>query len=215
MPDGLGGDPGPAPIERPHREREALAHRADAVRVRDADALEDELGGRRAADAHLVLDALDAEAGHVLLDDEAATGAGGAASASRSVTAKTVIRSATLPWLMNRLRAVDDVSASPSRPARVRIGGDVGAGLRLGQGEGDELAAGGEIREPALLLLVGAGEEERQRRQLLDGEDQAARGADPADLLDREADASAGRRRGRRTPPGTAGRGCRGSPGAP
>ena len=50
------------------------------------------------------------------------------------------------------------------------------------------VSPGGEVREPAVLLLVGAGEEERQRAELLDREDQAARRAGAADLLDREAD---------------------------
>ena len=56
-PDGLGRDPRPAAVERAHREVEAVALGADAVRGRDADAVEGELGGRAAADAHLVLDA--------------------------------------------------------------------------------------------------------------------------------------------------------------
>ena len=50
--------------------------------------------------------------------------------------------------------------------------------------------------------------------QLLDGEDQAGRGAGAAQLLDREADATAGRRRARRARPGTAARGCPGPRGA-
>ena len=70
-PDGLRGDPGPAAIERPHREIEAVALLADAVRRRDADAVEGELGGGAAADAHLVLDPGDAEAVGRDLDDEA------------------------------------------------------------------------------------------------------------------------------------------------
>ena len=64
----------------------------------------------------------------------------------------------------------------------------VRARLGFGQGEGDERPAGGEVRQPAGFLLVGTGEQDRQRAKLLHGEDQAARGADPADLLDREAD---------------------------
>ena len=75
-----------------------------------------------------------------------------------------------------------------SRRARVRVGGGIAARLGLRQGEGDERPAGGEVREPARLLLVGAGEEERQRAKLLDRQDQPAGRADAADLLDREAD---------------------------
>ena len=56
-PDGLGGDPRPAAIERAHREPEAVALVADPVGRRNADAVEGELGRRAAAEAHLVLDA--------------------------------------------------------------------------------------------------------------------------------------------------------------
>ena len=75
------------------------------------------------------------------------------------------------------------VAAGP-RPG----GGRVAAGLGLREGEGDERAAGRQVREPALLLLVAARQQQRQRAQLLDREDQPARRACPADLLDREAD---------------------------
>src|SRR5204863_7169485 len=70
-PDRLGGDPGSAPIQRPHGKLESLTDVPDAVRVRDAYAAKPELRGRRAADPHLVLDALDAEARRLLPDDEA------------------------------------------------------------------------------------------------------------------------------------------------
>ena len=86
------------------------------------------------------------------------------------------------------LRAVDDVVVAVARgggPDR----GDVRAGLGLGQGEGDELLPGRQPRDEAGLLFVGAGDEERQRGQLLDREDQAGRGTRAAELLDRQADA--------------------------
>ena len=83
---------------------EAVALLADAVRRRHADALEGELGGGTAADAHLVLDAADAEAVGRHLDDEARQAL--VAGASGSVTANTVISSATDPWLMNRFEPV-------------------------------------------------------------------------------------------------------------
>ena len=78
------------------------------------------------------------------------------------------------------------ISAVPAR-SRPR-GGDIRARLGLGEREGDQFPAGGKIGKPAVLLLVGAGEEQRQAGQLLHGEDQSTRGADAADLLDREAD---------------------------
>ena len=61
-PDGLRRDPRAAAVERAHREVEAVALGADPVRGRDPYAVESELGGRAAADPHLVLDAGDAEA---------------------------------------------------------------------------------------------------------------------------------------------------------
>ena len=104
-PDGLGGDPRPAAIERPHRDAEAVALLADPVGGRDADAVEGELGGRAAADAHLVLEPGDREARRSGPRRRSRT-AGGGAGASGSVTAKTVMRSATEPWLMNRFEPV-------------------------------------------------------------------------------------------------------------
>ena len=100
-PDGLGGDARPAAVERAHRDVEPVALLAEPVRRRDAHAVERELGGRAAADAHLVLEAGDGEAVGRDLDDEGAAGGDGG-GASGSVTAKTTMRSATEPWLMNR-----------------------------------------------------------------------------------------------------------------
>src|SRR6185503_14644852 len=70
-PDRLRRDAWPASIERPHRQLEPLADLADAIRIGDPDAREAQLRRRRAADAHLVLEPLDGEPWHVLLDDEA------------------------------------------------------------------------------------------------------------------------------------------------
>ena len=68
-------------------------------------------------------------------------------------------------------------------------GRDIRARLGLGQGEGDELFAAGQLREPAGLLLVRAGDRDRERAELLDREDQSGRGAGPAELFDGETDA--------------------------
>src|SRR6185369_13502874 len=57
----------------------------------------------------------------------------------------------------------------------------------LGEGEGRERLAGGEIREEPCVLLLRAAEEQWQRRQRLDAQDQAGRDAGVGDLLDREA----------------------------
>ena len=105
------------------------------------------------------------------------------------MTAKTVDQVGDAALADEPLRAVDDpyavaVATGPGPGRR-----DVAAGLGLGQGEGDQLPA----RRPgrgtsARFCSSRAGQEERQRGQLLDGEDQPARRADPADLLDGEAD---------------------------
>ena len=68
-------------------------------------------------------------------------------------------------------------------------GGHVRARLRLGQGERDELLPGRQPRDPAGLLLGGPAEEQRQRAELLDGEDEPGRGAGATELLDRQAQA--------------------------
>src|SRR5207247_4064481 len=87
------------------------------------------------------------------------------------------------------LGAVDDPVAGRLVPPGPGPGGrDVTAGLGLRQRERDQELARCEVREPSLLLLVAAGEEEREAGELLDGDDQAAGRADAADLLDGEAD---------------------------
>ena len=80
----------------------------------------------------------------------------------------------------------DQVLVAVAHGARADRRG-VGAGLGLGDGERDQLPPGGEVGDPALLLLVGPGDEERQGAQALDREDEAGRRAGAADLLDREA----------------------------
>src|SRR5207237_4575667 len=62
----------------------------------------------------------------------------------------------------------------------------VRARARLRQRVGGEPLAAREARQEPLLLLVGPPELDRKRPELLDGDDQAARGADLRDLLDRD-----------------------------
>ena len=75
--------PGRRALERPHREGEALALGADPVRRRDADAVEQELRRRRAADPHLVLDPADREARASASRRRSRTGSGGACRPGR------------------------------------------------------------------------------------------------------------------------------------
>ena len=138
-PDGLRGDPWSTAVERAHRQVEAVAFVADQVRRRNANASEGELGGRAAAETHLVLETGDREAGVSEPRRRSTTAADGAARRG-SVTAKTVMRSATEAWVMNRFEPVMTYS-SPSRTARVRAATASEPDLGLGQCEGDEVLA--------------------------------------------------------------------------
>ena len=83
------------------------------------------------------------------------------------------------------LRAVEDVLvalAAGGRPHRRRVG----AGARLGERVGGEPLAGGEPRQPALLLLLRPRELEPERAELLHRQDQRRGRADLRDLLDRD-----------------------------
>ena len=185
MPDGLGGDAGPGPLEGLHRDREALALGAQPVVDRDADAVEGELRRGRAADAHLVLDAGDREARPVRLHQERRQAAAGLVRVRVGDREDDdVVRDAAVAD--EALRAVDDVLVAvadgPGADAR-----RVGARVRLGQPEGDQLLARGEAGQPAVLLLGRAGDLDRDGAERLDREDQARRGAGAADLLDGQA----------------------------
>ena len=85
---------------------------------------------------------------------------------------------------MNRLPPFRTYS-SPSRRAVVRIAARVGAAPGLGQRVRGEPLAARELRQEALLLLLGAGELDPERAELLHGDDQPARRADLRDLFDR------------------------------
>jgi hypothetical protein len=85
------------------------------------------------------------------------------------------------------LRPADDVVvAVPDRAGP--HGRSVRAGLGLGQAEADERLARGEVGHPAGELLGRPAKPERQRAEVLDGEDEAARDTGARDLLDGQAD---------------------------
>ena len=62
----------------------------------------------------------------------------------------------------------------------------VRAGLGLGQAVGEAALAAGERAEVVLLELLGPGQLDRQRAELVDRRDQRRRTADPGDLLDHQ-----------------------------
>ena len=91
--------------------------------------------------------------------------------------------SATPAFVMKRLppfRTYSSPSRRRGRPHRRAVG----ARARLGQRVGGEPFAARELRQEALLLLVGAGELDPERAELLHGDDQPARRADLRELLD-------------------------------
>jgi len=131
-----------------------------------------------------VLQAADPEAGPVRLDGEAGEAAVARPLGIRHREDRDEVGHG--PVADEALAAGDDVLlAVTGRP-----GADprsVRPGFGLGDGEGDERPAGGEVRDPTRLLLLGAGQEDRQGSQALDGEDEAGGRAGAADLLDGEA----------------------------
>ena len=84
------------------------------------------------------------------------------------------------------LGAVHHPLAVLERGAGVGVAG-VGAGLRLGQAEGGQLLPAAELRQPVVLLLVGAPEVDRHRAERgVGGHRDRHRGVDPRQLLDRQ-----------------------------
>ena len=80
------------------------------------------------------------------------------------------MKSARAPLVMKVLEPLITYS-SPSRTARVRMPGDVGAGARLGDAERRDLLALDRRHEVALLQLLGAELEDRRRRHVgVDGD---------------------------------------------
>jgi UDPglucose 6-dehydrogenase len=158
---------------------EAGALLADEPVGRDPAVVEVDLAGRRALDAELALLGADAEPGVVLVHDERRDALGALARVGAGHHGEVrVHRRPGDP----HLGAVEDVGVAVAHgPGPHRRG--VGAGFALGQRVGEHGLAGGDLRQVAALELLAAGQDEPHRAELVDGDDERTRGADPGDLL--------------------------------
>jgi hypothetical protein len=132
-----------------------------------------------------VLETLDLESGRGCLDDKAAETAMAVRLIVRDGEDRDEIRHAAVAD--EPLGPVDHVVVAVATGRRPHRGG-VRARLGLRDGERDEARAGRELGQPAAFLVLRAGDEDRQRPELLDRQDQPARCAHATDLLDRETD---------------------------
>ena len=192
--DGERRDGDPAVVQGLEELAEAPAARAQQVLLRHPAAGEGQAVGVGRVPAELVVGRLDGEArgagrhqdradlGAAVL---AGAGAGGDGDDRGDVGARVGDE---------RLGAVDDpLAGGLVEPGAGAGGAGVRAGVGLGQAERRERAAGDQVGQPALLLLLGAEAEDRVDAQA----DAGAQGdadalVDPAELLDGHAEAGEG-----------------------
>ena len=117
----------------------------------------------------------------------------------RAVTVTTEVMS--VPELVMNALAPSTTHSPPSSTALVRVAPASRAGVRLGEAEAGERAAGDEVGQPALLLRLGAVGEDRVDAEADAGRQRDAdRLVDPPELLDRDAQAGEVAAVGRRPP---------------
>jgi hypothetical protein len=147
-----------AAVEGRHRDLEAVADGAEAIGIGHAHLVEMDLDGAAAALAHLVLGLARTETGHLLLDDE------GRDPAPRAelpiVGGEDHDQVGHIAVGDPDLGAVEDPVLALACRGRAH-GPGVAAAVGLGQGVAGELLAFAHRRQPALLLLVGAIEQDR------------------------------------------------------
>ena len=174
-------EPDAAVVEDLHRDVEALAGLAEHVLGRHPHVLEVEAPQVVAPQPHGVVALADLEALHPRLDDQ------------RDVAVLAVHLAAGEGREDRALAAVADVALlAVQHPGAVglldRAALDVvgvRAGVRLGEREPGQLAAGGEVGEEALLLLLGAEHVDAlEADRLVDAEDDRQRGVDPGEGLE-------------------------------
>ena len=147
---------GPRHVERLHGGDEAGAFAPQAVLDRHAAILEDQLARGGGANAELVFLLAEAESRRALLDHDA----GGAARALGGIGERddginlrfAAVGDPLLGAVEHVVVAVAEGGGADGRGVRAR--------LRLGEREGRELLARGNVGQPALLLLVAAGEDD-------------------------------------------------------
>jgi hypothetical protein len=157
---------------------------AEQLRLRDAAIVQLQVADGNATDSHLVLDAADLVAGHLLLQQE---GGDPAAAAGRIGDGEHGVEVRGGAVGVPLLRTVEDVVVA------VLLGGareaaGVGPGVLLGEAEGDQplaLRDGGQVLP---LLLVRPRDEDRERAQRVDGEQHAGPAAAARQLLDHDAE---------------------------
>ena len=177
--DGAGGSAGAREVERLHRDLEAVALLAEAVRSRNDDVGERERRGVGRALAHLVEVLLHLDARCVHRDDER----GHPLVALGRIRLREDDRPRGVAGVRDeRLRPVQDVLVAAALGGRLQVG-DVGAGLGLREAEGAENRLLEERRQPLRLLLLAAGDDHRAGAEAVRPDRRADAGAAPVELL--------------------------------
>ena len=153
---------------------------ADDPVARDDAMVEVDLAGGRALDPHLAFLRPHREAGIVLVHDER----GDATGAGRRVGHRH-------HRVVGGHPGVGDPALGPVQDPGVTVGDRTGlhgrgirAGLAFGQGVGEHRRAAGHLGQHLLLQLLGRGQQQRHRAELVDRRDERGRRARPGHLLD-------------------------------
>src|SRR5262245_11421105 len=184
-PERLRGNAGTRAVERHHRvfEAHSLAAAEEVLRGHAA-VLEVDLDDGNAPDPHLVLFLALAVPRHAVLDEQ---GGDAPAPPVRVGDAEDRVDGGDLSAGVPLLLAVEDVVIAILDRAGLHAP-RVGPGLLLREAEGDEPLARGDVRQEALLLLFGPGQDDGERAEGVDGVGHADAPARAGELLDHEAE---------------------------
>ena len=181
-PDRLRGDGDPGVVEGAHRGLEPGALLTDHPIGRDPDVVEVDLAGGRALDAELLLRGTEGDPLIGLLDHERRDALGPLPGIGhdhhRVVVGDTCVGDPPLDAVEHPVVTVAD---------RLGLHRDrVRPGVGLGQAVGEPTLAAGQRAQVVLLELLGAGQLDRQRAELVDRRDQGRAHVDAGDLLDHQ-----------------------------